>query len=439
MAPVGQYLRFATQFDEAANIRVLALAAQLDAGRPVGVREIYPGYGSVYVEWDDAVLSSIDATRWIDAALAAPPLAENEPRRLEIPVRYGGPDTADVAAETGLEPAQIAELHAAATYRVCARGTSGQPMLGGTDPRLHVRRRDAPRFEVPPLSVAIAGGQATIYPPVALPGGWALIGTALETVYDPHRDDPFLFRLGDRVTFRAAVGDPPPMPDVRELLPAAPRLPALRVEQPGAFDVVVDGGRLNQAHRGMAQSGPLDAPSARLANAMCGNAPGATLLECMLTGPLLVALRPLVVGAAGSGSVARGRRRSRRSGHHRGHDGPAAAVPADRTRRARLPRSRRRVRGGAVPRLGQHRPARTAGAPAARRRRARTRPRDGAHQATRGDAPRGLVARRDPPAPRSAVDGGGRAGSRIRAPSPWLPATAWACASMVSRCPAASC
>ena len=51
----------------------------------------------------------------------------------------------------------------------------------------------------------------------------------------------------------------------------------------------------------MAQSGPLDAPSARLANALCGNAPGATLIECTLTGPLLVALRPLVVGAAGRG------------------------------------------------------------------------------------------------------------------------------------------
>ena len=301
MAPVGQYLRFATRFDEAANVRVLALATRLAASRPVGVREIYPGYGSAYVEWDDAVLSNIDATRWIDAALAASPLVEHEPRRLEIPVRYGGPDTADVAAETGLDPAQIAEIHAAGTYRVCARGTSGQPMLGGTDARLNVRRRDAPRFEVPPLSVAIAGGQATIYPPVALPGGWALIGTALENVYDPHRDDPFLFRLGDRVTFRAAVGESPPLPAVRELLPVGPRLPALRVEQPGAFDVVVDGGRLNQAHRGMAQSGPLDAPSARLANAMCGNVPGAALLECMLTGPLLVALRPLVVGAAGGG------------------------------------------------------------------------------------------------------------------------------------------
>ena len=72
-------------------------------------------------------------------------------------MRYGGPDTDDVAAATGLGPGRIAEIHAAATYRVCARGTAGQPMLGGTDPRLHVDRRAVPRFDVPPLSVAIAG------------------------------------------------------------------------------------------------------------------------------------------------------------------------------------------------------------------------------------------------------------------------------------------
>ena len=40
MAPVGQYLRYSTVFDERANLRVLALAATLDATRPDGVREI---------------------------------------------------------------------------------------------------------------------------------------------------------------------------------------------------------------------------------------------------------------------------------------------------------------------------------------------------------------------------------------------------------------
>ena len=58
MAPVGQYLRYSTVFDEQANLRVLALAAALASTKPEGVREIYPGYGSVYVEWDDARLSN---------------------------------------------------------------------------------------------------------------------------------------------------------------------------------------------------------------------------------------------------------------------------------------------------------------------------------------------------------------------------------------------
>src|SRR3954451_18553035 len=116
MAPAGQYLRYSTVFDERASLRVLALAAALDASRPDGVREIYPGYGSVYVEWDDAVLP--DAKPWIDAALAAPAAGLGEPREIEIPVRYGGLDTDDVAAATGLGAEEIARVHAAGGYRV---------------------------------------------------------------------------------------------------------------------------------------------------------------------------------------------------------------------------------------------------------------------------------------------------------------------------------
>jgi allophanate hydrolase subunit 1 len=118
VAPVGQYLRFATRFDEQANIRVIGLAAVLDASRPAGVREIYPGYGSVYVEWDDAQLANAAAAAWIEAALGAPPLAADEPRELVIPVRYGGPDTAEVAAATGLDPAALAANHPASSYPV---------------------------------------------------------------------------------------------------------------------------------------------------------------------------------------------------------------------------------------------------------------------------------------------------------------------------------
>jgi KipI family sensor histidine kinase inhibitor len=300
VAPVGQYLRYSTVFDERANLRVLALAATLNATRPDGVREIYPGYGSVYVEWEDHTLSSEHAQRWIDDALEADHDDLGEPAEITVPVSYGGIDTDDVAEQTGLAPEQIAEIHAGADYRVCARATVGQPMMASTDERLRVPRRRTPRTDVPALAVAIANEQATIYP-VLMPGGWNVIGTALENVYDPHRDDPFFFGLGDRVRFRAAGGDPPPPPRVRELLPAEPRRPALRVEAAGALDLVLDAGRLNQAHHGMAQSGPLDASAARLANALCDNPPRTTLIESTMNGPTLVALCTLVVGAAGRG------------------------------------------------------------------------------------------------------------------------------------------
>src|SRR4029450_6400250 len=106
-------------------------------------------------------------------------------------------DTDEVAEQTGLDPAAIAELHAAAHYRVSARPPPPQPMMASTDERLRVPRRKVPRTDVPALAVAIANEQATIYP-VLMPGGWNVIGTALENVYDPHRDDPFLSELGDR-------------------------------------------------------------------------------------------------------------------------------------------------------------------------------------------------------------------------------------------------
>src|SRR4051794_41296295 len=122
MAPVGQYLRYSTVFDERASLRVLALAAALDASRPDGVREIYPGYGSVYVEWDDAVLP--DAKPWIDAALAAPETGLGEPREGEVPVRYGGVDTDPLAEATRLGAEGIARLHAARSYTVRGPATA---------------------------------------------------------------------------------------------------------------------------------------------------------------------------------------------------------------------------------------------------------------------------------------------------------------------------
>ena len=148
--------------------------------------------------------------------------------------------------------------------------------------------------------MAIANAQSCVYT-LPSPGGWNLLGTLLTTVYDPNRTEPFMVSPGDRVRFVPQEGETPPLPGIRELWLSDPRLPALRVETPGLQDLLLDAGRFRQAHFGLARSGPLDERSARFANRLVGNPPGTPLLELTLKGPVLTALRDVVLAVAGFG------------------------------------------------------------------------------------------------------------------------------------------
>lgn len=301
MAVAGCYLRLTEELDLSANERVRVLASALEAARPEGVRELYPGYGSIYLEWDDVALGTIAIEHWVEAALATPDGELAPSRELDVPIRYDGPDLADVLARTGLGMRELVDAVATADYRVFAVGGGpGQPLLGPAGEGLMVPRLSTPRAAIEALSVGLAGRQATIYP-VRMPAGWSLVGTALDRVYDPHREEPALLRRGDRIRFREDVGETPAALDPVEILPAQPRRPVLLVEEPGALDLVVDGGRLAGADLGLAQSGPLDASAARLANALVGNPLGGPVLELTLTGPTLTVLAPIQVALTGTG------------------------------------------------------------------------------------------------------------------------------------------
>ena len=64
----------------------------------------------------------------------------------------------------------------------------------------------------------------------------------------------------------------PPEPSARPLLPVAPERPALRVDEPGLLDLVVDGGRHMAGRYGWrSRARPIRA--ARLANGLVGNDP----------------------------------------------------------------------------------------------------------------------------------------------------------------------
>ena len=298
----GFYIQFSEQLDVGQNARLHAVHRALQADLLPGVTDLGPGYVNLFVEYDAALVDGAVVRSWAAGHLRDPGSgADPAGRTIEIPVRYDGPDLPDVAGRTGLSTQEVIRLHSAPDYHVYAVGfTPGFPFLGEVPEVLRLPRRSTPRPLVPFNAVAIANAQSCVYP-LPSPGGWNLLGTALSTIYDPNRAAPFLIAPGDRVRFRPAEGQTPPLPAVRELWPEHPRWPALRVERPGLLDLLMDGGRAGQAQVGLARSGPLDARSARFANGLVGNAPGAPLLELTLKGPVLTALQDVVVGVAGFG------------------------------------------------------------------------------------------------------------------------------------------
>ncbi len=117
-----------------------------------------------------------------------------------VRVVYDGPDLAVVGSWAGLTASQVVDLHAGATYVVAAVGfLPGFAYMKGLDARLVGPRRSEPRRRVPACSLAVAGPYTGVYP-FASPGGWNLIGTAIDLVpFSPRAGA--VFSVGDTVRF----------------------------------------------------------------------------------------------------------------------------------------------------------------------------------------------------------------------------------------------
>jgi KipI family sensor histidine kinase inhibitor len=197
---------FAATISRDVGARVNAAAARVRALRVAVVTDVVPAYTTLAVYFDgdrvsfdeiaDAVAPAIDATEFAgsETGSAAGSL-------IEIPVRYDGPDLAEVAERTGLTIAEVIERHSSRTYHAYMSGFApGFTYLGDLDASLVLPRRTVPRVRVSAGSVAIAGAQTAVYP-LETPGGWHLIGSTTLAMFDPQRDPPALIRAGDTVRF----------------------------------------------------------------------------------------------------------------------------------------------------------------------------------------------------------------------------------------------
>lgn len=189
--------------------RAVGLANAINRAAIRGVTDVVPSYTSLGVFYDPFDISFDDLTVRLESLLEDVGAEDcdkpEEERLVRIPVQYNGEDIDEVARRAKLSTSDVAEIHSSREYRVFVVGfVPGFAYLGPLDPRLILPRRETPRKRVPAGSIAIAEAQTGVYP-AETPGGWHLIGTTTERMFDPTRDTPSLLRVGDRVRFEVVL------------------------------------------------------------------------------------------------------------------------------------------------------------------------------------------------------------------------------------------
>ncbi len=226
------------------------------------------------------------------------PLAEDAARLVTIPVVYDGEDLAHAAELAGLSVDALIDAHTRIDWLADFAGFApGFMYLKPRDlkgaPVIEVPRRDSPRTRVPEGSVALAGQQSAVYPQPT-PGGWQLIGSTAERMWDVDREQPSFLVPGDTVRFEAVrehaavtsagVGaDLDAGVDVADDAGAADDVVArIVVDATGPQALIQDVGRPAVGSLGVGQAGAADVWGLAEANNAVGNHAGAAAVEFLL-------------------------------------------------------------------------------------------------------------------------------------------------------------
>ncbi|MBT8356641.1 MAG: 5-oxoprolinase subunit PxpB [Desulfobacterales bacterium] len=201
----GLLVEYGNVIDSMVNKKVRSMAMAMEKEPLHGVLETIPTYRSLLIIYNPATTNPKKLKKEILAFEELLSQIEMPPAQtVEIPVCYGGkfgPDIGFVAKHNSLTEEDVVRIHSAAEYRIYMIGfTPGFPFLGGLPKELHTPRLETPRSFVPERSVGIANNQTGIYP-LASPGGWQLIGKTPLKLFAPEHNNPFIYKVGDRVKF----------------------------------------------------------------------------------------------------------------------------------------------------------------------------------------------------------------------------------------------
>lgn len=209
-------INFEQQIDTAINAAVVALQNAINQANIDGITFLIPAYCSLTVGYNPTIIDHnilVEVIKQIgtNSLEKKDKTTTNQiARQIRIPVCYEAPyalDLETLSKEKGITKEQVIALHTSQTYKVYMLGfLPGFVFMGKIVPELACNRKETPRLRVPASSVGIAGFQTGIYPMIS-PGGWQILGRTPLKIFDPQKDNPFLFQAGDEVSFYSITAE----------------------------------------------------------------------------------------------------------------------------------------------------------------------------------------------------------------------------------------
>lgn len=204
VADHGLLIEFATEIGDAATGAVVALDTALSTTPIHGLREIVPALVNLLVIFDPLLTDHAAVEAAARDLLSPDTDGAGAFETHDVLVCYDDDLAADlpaVAAACDMSVDGVIAAHLAGDYRVLMYGFApGYAYMAGVPVAIHVPRKPAAIRGVPAGRVIITGPQCLITT-IEMPTGWSIIGSSPTKVLQSDPDHPFLFAVGDHITF----------------------------------------------------------------------------------------------------------------------------------------------------------------------------------------------------------------------------------------------
>jgi inhibitor of KinA len=200
----GVLVSFSQDISDSAHKMVIGLDTSITEDPPLGMIETVPALVNLLVSFDPLLTDHVAIELAVKERIKFMTTTEQTGQERVIDVCYDAPfapDLAPVSSATGLSQDAVINAHLAGDYHVLMYGFSpGYAYMSGVSKTIQVPRKTAPVRDVPAGSVIIAGPQCLVTT-LTMPTGWSIIGRSPTPILTGNPDRPFLFDVGDTVTF----------------------------------------------------------------------------------------------------------------------------------------------------------------------------------------------------------------------------------------------